>query len=144
MYSGASLVVQWLRLWAPSAAGLGSIPGQGTRSRMLPLRPDTVKYFLKYEFKPSHAHSFIAAFLRLKYKGKVESLMVETRRSAQPISQKTKQLLEGRAPAKALYASEGLWDYHILANLLALQFSLCWSINGMTTFEKPSCDILVI
>ena len=29
---GASLVVQWVRLWAPSAGGLGSIPGQGTRS----------------------------------------------------------------------------------------------------------------
>ena len=31
---GASLVVQWLRLRAPNAGGLGSIPGQGTRSRM--------------------------------------------------------------------------------------------------------------
>ena len=51
---------------------------------MLPLRLDTVKYFLKYEFKPSHAHSFITAFTLLKYKGKVESLTVETRRSAQP------------------------------------------------------------
>ena len=32
---GTSLVVQWLRLHAPSAGGLGSIPGQGTRSHML-------------------------------------------------------------------------------------------------------------
>ena len=31
------LVVQWLRLGAPSAGGLGSIPGQGTRSHMLKL-----------------------------------------------------------------------------------------------------------
>ncbi|TEA26021.1 hypothetical protein DBR06_SOUSAS3210075, partial [Sousa chinensis] len=31
---GTSLVVQWLRLHAPIAGGLGSIPGQGTRSRM--------------------------------------------------------------------------------------------------------------
>ena len=30
-----SLVVQWLRLHAPKAGGLGSIPGQGTRSHML-------------------------------------------------------------------------------------------------------------
>ena len=29
-----SLVAQWLRLQAPNAGGLGSIPGQGTRSHM--------------------------------------------------------------------------------------------------------------
>ncbi|TEA36880.1 hypothetical protein DBR06_SOUSAS32310013, partial [Sousa chinensis] len=33
-----SLVVQWLRLHAPNAGGLGSIPGQGTRSHMSQLR----------------------------------------------------------------------------------------------------------
>ena len=33
-----SLVVQWLRLRAPSAGGLGSIPAQGTRFHMLQLR----------------------------------------------------------------------------------------------------------
>ena len=33
-----SLVVQWLRLHAPNAESLGSIPGQGTRSHMLQLR----------------------------------------------------------------------------------------------------------
>ena len=32
------LVVQWLRLHAPNAGGPGSIPGQGTRSRMPQLR----------------------------------------------------------------------------------------------------------
>ncbi|TEA37244.1 hypothetical protein DBR06_SOUSAS10010020, partial [Sousa chinensis] len=31
---GTSLVVQWLRLHAPSAGSRGSIPGQGTRSHM--------------------------------------------------------------------------------------------------------------
>ena len=36
---GTSLVVQWLRLWAPNAGGPGSIPGQGTRSHMPQLRP---------------------------------------------------------------------------------------------------------
>lgn len=30
-YTGTSLVVQWLRLRAPSAGGLGLIPGQRTR-----------------------------------------------------------------------------------------------------------------
>ena len=33
--TGTSLVVQWLRLHAANAGGPGSIPGQGTRSRML-------------------------------------------------------------------------------------------------------------
>ena len=33
---GTSLVVQWLRLHAPNAGSLGSIPGWGTRSRMPP------------------------------------------------------------------------------------------------------------
>ena len=31
---GTSLVVQWLRLCTPNAGGLGSIPGQGSRSHM--------------------------------------------------------------------------------------------------------------
>ena len=35
---GTSLVVQWLRLHAPNAGGLGSISGQGTRSHMVQLR----------------------------------------------------------------------------------------------------------
>ena len=35
---GTSLVVQWLRLCAPNAGGLSSIPGQGTRSHMLQVR----------------------------------------------------------------------------------------------------------
>ena len=35
---GTSLVAQWLRLHAPNAGGMGLIPGQGTRSHMLPLR----------------------------------------------------------------------------------------------------------
>ncbi|TEA25092.1 hypothetical protein DBR06_SOUSAS6010076, partial [Sousa chinensis] len=33
-----ALVVQWLRLRIPNAGGPGSIPGQGTRSRMPQLR----------------------------------------------------------------------------------------------------------
>ena len=40
---GTSLVAQWLRLRAPTTEGLGSIPGQGTRSHMLQLRPGAAK-----------------------------------------------------------------------------------------------------
>ena len=40
---GTSLVVQWLRLQALSAGGLGSIPGWGKRSHMSQLRPSTAK-----------------------------------------------------------------------------------------------------
>ena len=35
---GTSSVAQWLTLRAPNAGGLGSIPGQGTRSYMLQLK----------------------------------------------------------------------------------------------------------
>ena len=35
---GTSLLVQWLRLCAPNAGDLGSIPGQGTRSHMQQLK----------------------------------------------------------------------------------------------------------
>ena len=35
---GTLLVAQWLRLDTPSAGGLGSILGQGTKSHMLQLR----------------------------------------------------------------------------------------------------------
>ena len=41
--AGTSLVVQWLRPCAPNAGGPGSIPGQGTRSHVLQLRPGTIK-----------------------------------------------------------------------------------------------------
>ncbi|TEA39692.1 hypothetical protein DBR06_SOUSAS3410160, partial [Sousa chinensis] len=33
-----SLAVQWLRLHAPNAGGLGLVPGQGTRSQMPQLK----------------------------------------------------------------------------------------------------------
>ena len=38
MLCGASLVVQWLRLCALNAGGMGSIAGQGTRSHMPQLK----------------------------------------------------------------------------------------------------------
>ena len=38
-WSGDSLVVERLRLYAPNAGGLGSIPGQGTKSHIPQLRP---------------------------------------------------------------------------------------------------------
>ena len=40
-------MVQRLKLRAPSAGGPGSIPGQGTRSHMLQLRPREAKYTQK-------------------------------------------------------------------------------------------------
>ena len=40
-----SLIVQWLNLQAPNAGGLGSIPGQRTRSHMPQLKPSTAKQF---------------------------------------------------------------------------------------------------
>lgn len=40
---GTSLVVRWLSLCAPNAGSPGSIPGQGTRSHILQLRPSAVK-----------------------------------------------------------------------------------------------------
>ena len=41
---GSSLVVQWLRLLAPTAR----VPGQGTRSHMLQLKPSIAKYIYIY------------------------------------------------------------------------------------------------
>ena len=38
IHLGTSLVVQWLRLWVPSARGLGSVPGQRPRFHMPQLR----------------------------------------------------------------------------------------------------------
>ena len=35
---GTSLVVQWLKFWVPNARGLGSIPGQGTKTHMSKLK----------------------------------------------------------------------------------------------------------
>ena len=43
MQRGTSLVVQWLRFWAPNVGGLGSIPDQETRSHRLQLRPGAAK-----------------------------------------------------------------------------------------------------
>ena len=40
---GIFLVFQWLRFQPPKAEGLGSTPGQGTRSHMLQLRPSSTK-----------------------------------------------------------------------------------------------------
>ena len=37
LIQGTSLMVQWLRLCAPNAGGLGSIPDQGTRPHLLQL-----------------------------------------------------------------------------------------------------------
>ena len=39
----SSLVVPWLGSQAHNAGALGSIPGQGTRSHVLQLKPSTAK-----------------------------------------------------------------------------------------------------
>ena len=44
---GTSLVVEWLRLCAPNAGGLGSIPDQRTRSHMSQLRHTARSYILQ-------------------------------------------------------------------------------------------------
>ena len=52
-----SLVVQWLRLPTPNAGAPGSIPGQGTRSHTLQLRPGTTKfykYLSRFPLKKAH------------------------------------------------------------------------------------------
>ena len=38
-----SLVVPWLRLYAPNAGGMGSVPGQRTRAHILQLRHSEAK-----------------------------------------------------------------------------------------------------
>ena len=48
-----SQAVQWLRLRAPNAGGPGFIPGRGTRSHMLQLRPSAAK---KKKKKTSLSH----------------------------------------------------------------------------------------
>ena len=48
---GTSLVVHWLRLCAPHAAGLGSIPSQGTWSHGLQLRVRMLQQLLHAETK---------------------------------------------------------------------------------------------
>ena len=44
---GTFLVVQWLRINAPNAGDIGSIPGQGTRSHLLQLRVCLLQQKLK-------------------------------------------------------------------------------------------------
>ena len=46
---GTSLVVQWLKLCAPNLGGSGSTTGQGPRSHMPQLRPQTAKKISKYK-----------------------------------------------------------------------------------------------
>ena len=57
---GTSLKVQWPRFHAPNAEGTGSIPGQGTRSHTLQLRPGIAK--LK---KKKWAHDIISLLLHI-------------------------------------------------------------------------------
>ena len=56
-------MVQWLRLCVHNLGGLGLIPGQGTRSHMLQLRPGAVKSinennYFKKKFIRFHSPNF--------------------------------------------------------------------------------------
>ena len=80
--SGTSLMVQWLRLCAPNAGGLGLIPGQGTRNQnsphtttkrfcVLQLRLSTAKqiniqtaFFKKYQLDQTHTASHCYAIIK--------------------------------------------------------------------------------
>ena len=57
---GTCLVARWLRLHAPNAGGQSSIPGQGTRSWVLQLRPGAARYiFLKISLREHEMTGFI-------------------------------------------------------------------------------------
>ena len=56
-------MVQWLRFRAPNAGGLGSIPGQGTRSRMPQLRPGAAKFKKKNVIQICYMHMMMISYL---------------------------------------------------------------------------------
>ena len=78
------MVVQWLRICAPNAGGLGLIPGQGTRSHMLQLRgvaKNINTIFLKVSYlnlRQSHA--------KKAYSGKYKGVNVDTEKTEQDSS----------------------------------------------------------
>ena len=64
---GTSLVVQRLRLCTPNAGGLGSIPGQGTRSHILQLRVRMPQLkILHAATKTQHSQIFFLKIMREK------------------------------------------------------------------------------
>lgn len=55
---GTSLMVQWLRLCAPNAGGLGSIPGEGIRSHTPQLEiPNAATKILTATTKTGHSQT---------------------------------------------------------------------------------------
>ena len=50
-------MVQWLRFLTSNAGGLGSSPGQGTRSYMPQLRPGEYIHFLKKKKRIKHCRN---------------------------------------------------------------------------------------
>ena len=57
--SGASLMVQWLRLCAPYAGDLGLFPGQGPRSHMLQLKKRKRKKILHENILGANGYMYI-------------------------------------------------------------------------------------
>ena len=50
LHSGISLAVQWLRFWAPTAGGVGSVPGRGIKILHAARHSQKIKYSLKTAF----------------------------------------------------------------------------------------------
>ena len=65
-------MVQWLRLQAPNAGGLGSIPGQGTRSGMPRLRVHMLQLKIPHAATktPCSQINKLKIFLQIKNKDK--------------------------------------------------------------------------
>ena len=63
-----SLLIQWLRLWASSAGGLGSIPGQGARSHMLQLRVHMLQLKLPHVATKAAKKEIVNWYLKIHLK----------------------------------------------------------------------------
>ena len=73
-------MVQWLGLHASNAGGLGSISGQGTRSRMLQLRP---RVPVCHSYGPDQPHKSYLKANRLTNQIKLESRGPQSKATSQ-------------------------------------------------------------
>ena len=74
-------MVQWIRLRAPNAEGLGSVPGQGTRSHMLQLR----FHMLQLKKKKKKKKIIYAESKRNPATVKIEDLVYSNKDTALPL-----------------------------------------------------------
>ena len=103
-------MVQWLRLRAPNAGSLGSIPGQGTRSHMLQLRICMLRLKIPHALRPGVAKYFLKT-----------QIMV----SPKPHTYMPGQ--EGRYGA-----TQGVLPFHKRFRLKELEKNRCWQGCGET------------